>query len=298
MCLIKYMFRLLNSYKVVFVATFLIIVPAKIALANTTYYFANNPSIQGPRNQFSLNGWSITTDGTKGFLSDVNILDISTNVSGSVMDATTISLNNIFATDSHLGFVNPLVARFSNYWGNDGYVGSWAYGDWSTSKMSNQNFSIDVNQGFKINYALQLSSLTGQTTPYGNYPDGVTLNPNAARFGYPSIPTMDIWYCMEYSADNRFNNNIFSNYGATDASGDYTIGLGITGFSISGTIDEEHMRDEMISDGFSDLALPNQRERERLTAPMVIASSVPEPSSLSLLALGGLALAFKKRRQA
>ena len=274
--------------KVLLFLTLSFVVSVETLFADITYYFADNPSLQGG---LSLSGWSITTDGTKGFLSPANILDIHIDEYGSVIEYTTLTLNNLFATESHLGFANPLVARFSHYGGND----SPTYVDWTSSRQSNQNFSIDIDQFVKINYALQFTSLTGKATPYGQYPNGVT----PVVSWLPPYPSMDYWYSMSYSADN-----IFSNYGATDVSGDYSIGLGVGGFSISGTIDEEHMRDEMIADGFSDLALPysihngsNQRGRESLTAPMVIASSVPEPSALSLLVLGGAVVALRRRKK-
>ena len=271
--------------KVLLFFTLSFVVSVETLFADITYYFADNPSLQGG---LSLSGWSITTDGTKGFLSAANILDIHINEYGSVIEDTTLTLNNLFATESHLGFANPLVARFSHYGGND----SPTYVDWTSNRQSNQNFSIDIDQFVKINYALQFTSLTGKTTPYGQYPNGVT----PVVSSLPPYPSMDYWYSMSYSADN-----IFSNYGATDASGDYSIGLGVGGFSISGTIDEEHMRDEMIADGFSDLALPysiyNQTGRGSLTAPMVIASSVPEPSALSLLAVGLGGFAMMRRRR-
>ena len=274
--------------KVLLFLTLSFVVSVETLFADTTYYFADNPSLQGG---LSLSGWSITTDGTKGFLSPANILDIHIDEYGSVIEYTTLTLNNLFATESHLGFANPLVARFSHYGGND----SPTYVDWTSSRQSNQNFSIDIDQFVKVNYALQFTSLTGKATPYGQYPNGVT----PVVSWLPPYPSMDYWYSMSYSADN-----IFSNYGATDVSGDYSIGLGVGGFSISGTIDEEHMRDEMIADGFSDLALPysihngsNQRGRESLTAPMVIASSVPEPSALSLLVLGGAVVALRRRKK-
>jgi len=274
--------------KVIPLLTLVFVVSVQTSFADITYYFANNPSLQGG---LSFSGWSITTDGTKGFLSAANILDIHIDEYGSVIEDTNLTLNNLFATESHLGFANPLVARFSHYGGND----SPTYVDWTSNRQSNQNFSINIDQFVEINYALQFTSLTGKTTPYGQYPNGVI--PVASWL--PPYPSMDYWYSMSYSADN-----IFSNYGATHVSGDYDIGLGIDGFSISGTIDEEHMRDEMIADGFSDLALPYnfydgsyQRGRESLTAPMVIASSVPEPSSLSLLAVGLGGLSMMRRRR-
>jgi len=271
--------------KAVLLLTLVFVVSVQTSFADITYYFANNPSLQG---DLSLSGWSITTDGTKGFLSAANILDIHIDEYGSVIEDTTLTLNNLFATESHLGFANPLVGRFSNYYINGTDYGSSTYLDWRSNRQSNQNLSIDIDQFVKINYALQFTSLTGKTTPYGQYPNGVT----PVVSSLPPYPSMDYWYSMSYSADN-----IFSNYGATDTSGDYSIGLGIDGFSISGTIDEEHMRDEMIADGFSDLALPNQRGRESLTAPMVIASSVPEPSALSLLAVGLGGWAMMRRRR-
>ena len=271
--------------KVLLFLTLSFVVSVETLFADITYYFADNPSLQGG---LSLSGWSITTDGTKGFLSPANILDIHIDEYGSVIEYTTLTLNNLFATESHLGFANPLVGRFSNYYINETDYGSSTYLDWRSNRQSNQNLSIDIDQFVKINYSLQITSLTGKATPYGQYPNGVT----PVVSSLPPFPSWDYWYSMSYSADN-----IFSNYGATDASGDYSIGLGIDGFSISGTIDEEHMRDEMIADGFSDLALPNQRGRESLTAPMVIASSVPEPSALSLLVLGGAVVALRRRKK-
>ena len=271
--------------KVLLFLTLSFVVSVETLFADITYYFADNPSLQGG---LSLSGWSITTDGTKGFLSPANILDIHIDEYGSVIEYTTLTLNNLFATESHLGFANPLVGRFSNYYINETDYGSSTYLDWRSNRQSNQNLSIDIDQFVKINYSLQITSLTGKATPYGQYPNGVT----PVVSWLPPYPSMDYWYSMSYSADN-----IFSNYGATDASGDYSIGLGVGGFSISGTIDEEHMRDEMIADGFSDLALPNQRGRESLTAPMVIASSVPEPSALSLLVLGGAVVALRRRKK-
>ena len=270
--------------KVIPLLTLVFVVSVQTSFADITYYFANNPSLQG---DLSLSGWSITTDGTKGFLSAANILDIHIDEYGSVIEDTTLTLNNLFATESHLGFANPLVGRFSDYYIN-GTDASSTYLDWQSNRQSNQNFSIDIDQFVKINYALQLTSLTGKATPYGQYPNGVT----PVVSWLPPYPSMDYWYSMSYSADN-----LFSNYGATDASGDYSIGLGIDGFSISGTLDEEHMRDEMIADGFSELARPTREGYQSLTAPMVIASSVPEPSALSLLAvgLGGLALVRRRR---
>jgi len=280
--------------KVILRIALVFVVSVQTLFAEITYYFSDNPALQGAvrgRGGFSFSGWSITTDGTKGFLSAANILDIHIDEYGSVIEYANLTLNNLFATESHLGFVNPLVARFSHYGGND----SPTYVDWTSNRQSNQNFSIELDQFVKVNYALQVTSLTGKTTPYGQYPNGVT----PVVSSLPPFPSWDYWYSMSYSADN-----IFSNYGATDVSGDYSIGLGVGGFSISGTIDEEHMRDEMIADGFSDLALPysihngsNQRGRESLTAPMVIASSVPEPSALSLLAVGLGGLALMRRRK-
>jgi hypothetical protein len=276
--------------KVILRIALVFVVSVQTLFADITYYFADNPALQGAvrgRGGFSFSGWSITTDGTKGFLSAANILDIHIDEYGSVIEYTTLTLNNLFATESHLGFANPLVGRFSDYYIN-GTDASSTYLDWQSNRQSNQNFSIDIDQFVKINYALQLTSLTGKATPYGQYPNGVI----PVVSWLPPYPSMDYWYSMSYSADN-----LFSNYGATDASGDYSIGLGIDGFSISGTLDEEHMRDEMIADGFSELARPTREGYQSLTAPMVIASSVPEPSAISLLVFGGVVVALGRREK-
>ena len=144
--------------KVLLFLTLSFVVSVETLYADITYYFADNPSLQGG---LSLSGWSITTDGTKGFLSPANILDIHIDEYGSVIEYTTLTLNNLFATESHLGFANPLVGRFSNYYINETDYGSSTYLDWRSNRQSNQNLSIDIDQFVNINYSLQITSLTG-----------------------------------------------------------------------------------------------------------------------------------------
>jgi hypothetical protein len=267
-----------------------LLILCNLLVADVTYFFADNPSIQlGVAGVYSWGLSSITTDGTKGFLSNSNIKNITlknSSLSQNAIITSGFNCANVFATDSHLGFVNPLVSRFSYYYSGSA---SQIFNDWNINKINNQNLSINYFST-TLKYMFQSSSLDGVTTPYGLYPSGVIVSDYSKQIGGPFNP----WYYKEYSAKLSSGSYRFSNFGATDVEGGSNIGGGVEGFKISNITDEDHMRNEMIADGYTDLAIPTRGD---YITPMVIASSVPEPSALSLLAigLGGLALVRRRR---
>ena len=283
------------QYGILFLAAFLGF--SHTLRSEITYYFQNNSALQRADSYSEAFSWglsSITTDGTKGYISNQNIIKITLNNTTleipEIEVTSGFTINNLFATESHLGFANPLVSRFSSYASNPNPLYDQYF-----SKIGNQNFTLDILDEFdntitSVKYVFQYGQLSGKTTPFGPYPNGVRASDYTINM-YGPTPPWDHWYYLEYSASD-----LFSNYGATDASGGYDIGTGIFGFSVANSTDSSHMASEMISDGFSVMVIPNTGYWGPLN-PMVIASSVPEPSALSLLAIGLSGLAIIRRRR-
>lgn len=293
----------------VLLSTFIFFV--SLTKADITYYFADNPSLQG-NNGVSFSGSTITTDGTKGFLSVTNIKSINfkvnygdglTNIFLFTKNGSTslfpnptygyrisnnISINNLFATDSHVGFINPLATATSS--------GSKpVYMTDFQQKYTNQNFSltlpsIDSLQQNKIKYGYELANF-GKYPEVQNFVNNYTYTGNAY---IDSIATGSFpWYVINYAS------NEFYNFGARHVEGGWGIGsdflFGPPSFSISSIDDTIHMQNEIISDGYT--AFVWNQDHNINVGPLVIASSVPEPSALSLLAIGLGGWAMMRRRR-
>ena len=241
--------------------------------ALVTYYFNNYFSSQkqfiNPRNTnfYSIEG-SIVTDGSKGFINTTNI--VSVNVSLKLGQST---IKNLYVSE------NDPYALFS-----------------VTEAISANNlFATESHIGIVETYRNMMAG-----NPYGSAAKNLTIYDLETGTASPflfyknqvNFSTPDVGLLFEYGCQSLSGNYFFYNYyeptiGPAPDLGEY--------FSFFNSEDQIHMNNEMISDGYGMYAY--NMSNEALSGTWVIASSVPEPSALSLLAVGLGGLAMMRRRR-